>query len=82
MSSSDAASAVEPSPDDSGRPDASALQALVPRHVAIIMDGNGRWAQSRGLPRLEGHRMGMDNIHRIVPCAIELGIDVVTLYAF
>ncbi|HWE64308.1 MAG TPA: polyprenyl diphosphate synthase [Chloroflexota bacterium] len=53
-----------------------------PRHVAIIMDGNGRWAQRRHLPRLEGHRHGVDNIHTIVLAAIDLGIEVVTLYAF
>lgn len=56
--------------------------ATVPQHVAIIMDGNGRWAQQRHLPRLEGHRNGVDNIQRIVPCAIDLGIQVLTLYAF
>jgi undecaprenyl diphosphate synthase len=56
--------------------------ALVPRHVAIIMDGNGRWAEARNLPRLEGHRAGMSNIHRIIPCAIDLGIAMLTLYAF
>jgi len=54
----------------------------VPRHVAIIMDGNGRWAQSRHRPRLEGHRQGVDNIQRIVPTAIDLGIEVLTLFAF
>lgn len=53
-----------------------------PKHVAIIMDGNGRWAQHRHLPRIEGHRHGVDNIHRIVPSAIDLGIQVLTLYAF
>ena len=46
------------------------------------MDGNGRWAQQRHMPRLEGHRQGVDNIHRIVPAAIDLGIQVLTLYAF
>ena len=50
-----------------------------PRHVAIIMDGNGRWAQRRHMPRLEGHRQGVDNIRRIVPAAIDLGIQVLTL---
>jgi len=54
----------------------------VPRHVAIIMDGNGRWAQRRHRPRLEGHRQGVDNIQRIVPAAIDLGIEVLTLFAF
>ncbi len=54
----------------------------VPRHVAIIMDGNGRWAQSRGLPRAVGHRMGVEAVRRTVRAAIELGIDYVTLYSF
>jgi len=53
-----------------------------PAHVAIIMDGNGRWAKQRQQPRLEGHRQGIDNIHHIVPAAIDLGIQVLTLYAF
>src|SRR5262245_44393334 len=55
---------------------------VIPRHVAIIMDGNGRWAQQRHLPRLEGHRQGVDNIHRIVPAAIDIGVAQLTLYAF
>jgi len=52
------------------------------RHVAIIMDGNGRWAQARGLPRLIGHRAGTENIRRIVKTCIDLRIDILTLYAF
>ena len=47
----------------------------VPRHVAIIMDGNGRWAQERGLPRAFGHDAGTENIRRIVRTAVELGIE-------
>jgi undecaprenyl diphosphate synthase len=54
----------------------------VPRHVAIIMDGNGRWARQRGLPRLAGHRAGTKNIRKIVETSVELGIEVLTLYAF
>src|SRR5438874_12039266 len=54
----------------------------VPRHVAIIMDGNGRWAKQRGLPRLAGHRAGTKNIRRIVEASVELGVEVLTLYAF
>ncbi len=54
----------------------------VPRHVAIIMDGNGRWARSRGLPRVAGHRAGTENLRRIVRAAVELGIKVLTIYAF
>lgn len=53
-----------------------------PRHIAIIMDGNGRWAQRRGLPRLAGHRAGTENIRRIVSTCIDLGVEVLTLYAF
>ncbi len=51
-------------------------------HVAIIMDGNGRWAQARGLPRVAGHRAGADNVRRIVKAAPGLGIGTLTLYAF
>jgi undecaprenyl diphosphate synthase len=61
---------------------AQSTDNMVPKHVAIIMDGNGRWAQKRHMPRLEGHRHGVDNIHRIVPCAIDIGIEIMTLYAF
>ncbi len=90
VSTSDAAPEVDSplgddaagSPGNGGEPAASQLLGPPPRHVAIIMDGNGRWAQSRNLPRLDGHRAGMDNIHRIVPCAIDLGVEILTLYAF
>ena len=51
-----------------------------PRHIAIIMDGNGRWAQSRGLPRIEGHRRGVNTVRMISETATEIGIDAVTLY--
>src|SRR5690242_20336066 len=51
-------------------------------HVAIIMDGNGRWATRRGLPRLAGHRRGADALRRAVEAAPTLGIDVLTVYAF
>lgn len=54
----------------------------VPRHVAIIMDGNGRWARARHLPRLAGHRKGVESVRRIARAARQLGIDVLTLYAF
>ncbi|HEY3228841.1 MAG TPA: isoprenyl transferase [Roseiflexaceae bacterium] len=53
-----------------------------PRHIAIIMDGNGRWARQRGLPRLAGHRAGTENIRRIVTEAVEQHIPYLTLYAF
>ncbi|HXF52577.1 MAG TPA: isoprenyl transferase [Hyphomicrobiaceae bacterium] len=53
-----------------------------PRHVAIIMDGNGRWAEQRGLPRSVGHRMGVEAVRRTVRAAIEIGIPYLTLYSF
>jgi undecaprenyl diphosphate synthase len=54
----------------------------VPRHVAMIMDGNGRWAKERGLPRLAGHRAGTENIRNIVTACVEQGVEYLTLYAF
>ncbi len=54
----------------------------LPRHVAIIMDGNGRWARQRKLPRIEGHRAGAESVRQIVRAGGELGIDYLTLYAF
>jgi len=54
----------------------------VPVHLAIIMDGNGRWAKKRGLPRIEGHRVGMEKIRNITDWCEERGIGVLTLYAF
>jgi undecaprenyl diphosphate synthase len=56
--------------------------AAIPRHVAIIMDGNGRWAESRGLPRTAGHRMGVEAVRRTVRAAIELGIQYLTIFSF
>jgi undecaprenyl diphosphate synthase len=53
-----------------------------PRHVGIIMDGNGRWAAERGLPRSEGHRRGAESVRRVVRAARELGLSALTLYAF
>jgi undecaprenyl diphosphate synthase len=53
-----------------------------PRHVAIIMDGNGRWAKRRGLPRFEGHRRGVEAVRRSVKAAIELGIGHLTIFSF
>lgn len=54
----------------------------VPQHVAIIMDGNGRWAQQRGLPRIAGHRAGMKSVKRITKIADATGVNVLTMYAF
>jgi undecaprenyl diphosphate synthase len=54
----------------------------MPRHVAIIMDGNGRWATRRGEPRTRGHEAGAESVRRVLECAEELGLEVLTLYAF
>jgi undecaprenyl diphosphate synthase len=54
----------------------------IPRHVAVIMDGNGRWAEGRGLPRTDGHRAGMEAVRHVVRAANDLGIGWLTLYAF
>lgn len=54
----------------------------LPRHVAIVMDGNGRWARERGLPRTDGHRAGEEAVARAVDAGLELGIPNITLYAF
>src|SRR5437879_283776 len=58
------------------------LSRPVPRHVAVIMDGNGRWATSRGLPRVAGHGEGVKAVRGIVRTAGELGVQFLTLYAF
>jgi len=58
------------------------LPERVPAHVAIIMDGNGRWARARGLPRLAGHRAGTENLRRIIRASVEFGIRYLTIYAF
>jgi undecaprenyl diphosphate synthase len=58
------------------------LPEHIPTHIAIIMDGNGRWALSRGLPRLAGHRAGTENLRRIIEACIEFGISYLTIYAF
>lgn len=58
------------------------LRGEPPRHVAIIMDGNGRWAEARGLPRVVGHRSGVEAVRRTVRAASELGIEYLTIYSF
>ncbi len=57
-------------------------QGKVPTHIAVIMDGNGRWAQSRGLPRIKGHEQGIESVRDIVKASSQLGIKYLTLYAF
>lgn len=54
----------------------------IPRHIAIIMDGNGRWAQERGLPRTAGHREGVERVREVVNSSLELGVKIVTFFAF
>jgi len=54
----------------------------IPAHVAIIMDGNGRWAKGRGLPRTEGHRQGSENLRRILRACVDEGVKILTIYAF
>ncbi len=54
----------------------------IPRHVGIIMDGNGRWALARGLPRLAGHKAGTENLRRIIRASVEFGVHYLTIYAF
>jgi undecaprenyl diphosphate synthase len=57
-------------------------QQRIPKHIAIIMDGNGRWAQSRGMPRTDGHRRGIDALKRTVEAAGDLGVEYLTLFGF
>jgi undecaprenyl diphosphate synthase len=54
----------------------------IPRHVAIIMDGNGRWALARGLPRIAGHQAGTENLRRVIRASVEFGVQYLTIYAF
>jgi len=55
---------------------------LLPKHVAVIMDGNGRWAELRGLPRIAGHREGINSVREMISLCLELGIQALTIYAF
>jgi undecaprenyl diphosphate synthase len=68
--------------DDMQLPSSKARVAATPRHVAIIMDGNGRWAGERGLPRAEGHRQGVEAVRRVVKAAMQLGIPFLTIFSF
>ena len=65
-----------------GRAESFETAGPQPRHVAIIMDGNGRWATRRGLPRLEGHRRGVDSVREIVEACPDFGVEYLTLFAF
>ncbi|SHN15454.1 isoprenyl transferase [Roseibium suaedae] len=63
-------------------PPAREGQGCAPRHVALIMDGNGRWAKERGLPRSEGHRHGLDALRRIIRHGVRIGLEYITIYSF
>ena len=71
-----------PDPHPSGAKPPELPRELVPRHVAIVMDGNGRWAKERGLPRTEGHKRGEYSLFDVIEGAIELGIPYLSTYAF
>lgn len=60
----------------------TSLPMNIPKHIAIIMDGNGRWARSRALPRLAGHRAGTENLRRVIEACVEFGVQHLTIYAF
>ena len=68
--------------DGANAPSSTQASDCVPRHLAIIMDGNGRWAQHRSLPRTEGHRQGVESVRRTVQWAGEMGIGYLTLFSF
>jgi undecaprenyl diphosphate synthase len=59
-----------------------AFWTMIPNHIAIIMDGNGRWAKKRGLPKIIGHRQGVESVKKIVKASIKFGVKYLTLYAF
>jgi undecaprenyl diphosphate synthase len=66
----------------SKKPTPKGLPKNIPRHIAIIMDGNGRWAKARGLPRAAGHRAGVENLRRVIEGCVEDGVQILTIYAF
>jgi len=59
-----------------------AVSGRIPKHIGIIMDGNGRWAEARGLPRIEGHRRGVERTKEVIEAAVDLGLRALTLYTF
>jgi undecaprenyl diphosphate synthase len=69
-------------PEKDGGPEQDGGSSAVPRHVAIIMDGNGRWAKARGLPRVAGHRAGAEAARKVLRAAGDAGVECLTLYAF
>ena len=72
---------IEKSTDVSTSSNGYALPENMPSHVAIIMDGNGRWAKKRGLPRQAGHRAGAENLRRIISAAGEVGKEIIIIYS-
>ena len=72
----------QPTPHPSGARPPAIPKDLVPRHVAVVMDGNGRWAKERGLPRTKGHEQGEHSLFDVVEGAIEIGVGAVSAYAF
>jgi len=75
-------SAEERSAQHHGGPLGDIDPTRMPRHIAIIMDGNGRWATQRGMPRLVGHRYGIESLREVVKACIDLGVQILTVYAF
>ncbi len=73
---------MKPAAMEKDRSQGEGLPERIPAHVAIIMDGNGRWARARGLPRLAGHRAGVENLRRLLEACVEFGIRTLTIYAF
>ncbi len=63
-------------------PSSDYADLVVPAHIAIIMDGNGRWAKARGLPRIAGHRRGAESVRAAIESAIKYGVRYLTLYSF
>ncbi|TDQ52046.1 isoprenyl transferase [Actinorugispora endophytica] len=81
-SKSDRRAPVPPAPHPSGARAPELPKELVPKHVAVVMDGNGRWAKQRGLPRTEGHKAGEASLFDVIEGALELGVPYLSAYAF
>ncbi len=73
---------IHPQPDPAALAELNVPRERIPRHIGIIMDGNGRWAKARGLPRMAGHRAGTQNIRRVLQACLDYGVEVLTIYAF
>jgi undecaprenyl diphosphate synthase len=80
MATTPAGDSLTSTTESADLPETAGAESRLPRHVAIIMDGNGRWAQSRGLPRIEGHRRGVASVRRITEHCARSGIGQLTLY--